>query len=468
LLPFRADAQDFLLPIGQSSACRGTGEIMLNRTLIYRAAFLASTVLSAVSAWPQEMSGNDRGRALDMLQVVANDVRKHYYDPKFHGVDWDATVAEAKQKIEQEKSFNMALSHIAATLDTLNDSHTFLLPPQHAFRHDFGWQYQMIGERCFVTRVRPHSDAETKGLKAGDEVLSINGTAPARDNLWKLKYTFSVLRPQPGLRLEVRAPNGDKRELEIAAKIREKKRVTDLTGENGASDIWDLIREDENLEHLMRVRFKEFGSDVIVMKVPEFAFSPAEVNDMIGKVRSHKSLILDLRGDPGGAVETLKFLLGGVFQDDVKVANRIGRKESKPEIAKASHNPFLGGLIVLVDSQSASASELFARVVQIEKRGVVLGDHTSGSVMESRHYEEKMGADTVIFYGVSVTEEDLVMTDGKSLEHTGVTPDQVLLPSGDALAHGRDPVLARALELVGVKLSSEDAGKLFPYEWPPE
>jgi carboxyl-terminal processing protease len=189
---------------------------------------------------------------------------------------------------------------------------------------------------------------------------------------------------------------------------------------------------------------------------------------MLGKVRNHKSLILDLRGNPGGAVETLKFLLGGVFQDDVKIADRIGRKEGKPEIAKASHNPFLGGLIVLVDSESASAAELFARVVQIEKRGVVLGDHSSGSVMESRHYEEKMGADTVIFYGVSVTEEDLVMTDGKSLEHTGVTPDQVLLPSGDALAHSRDPVLARALELVGVKLSSEDAGKLFPYEWSPE
>jgi C-terminal processing protease CtpA/Prc len=152
----------------------------------------------------------------------------------------------------------------------------------------------------------------------------------------------------------------------------------------------------------------------------------------------------------------------------VKIADRVGRKESKPQIAKAAHSPFVGKLIVLVDSQSASAAELFARVVQIEKRGVVLGDHTSGSVMEAKHYEEQMGADTVVFYGVSVTEEDLIMTDGKTLEHTGVTPDQVLLPSADALAHGRDPVLARAIELLGVKLTSEAAGKVFPYEWAPE
>jgi len=46
-------------------------------------------------------------------------VRKQYYDPKFHGVNWDERLEEAKQQIEEERSVSMALSHIAAALDLI-------------------------------------------------------------------------------------------------------------------------------------------------------------------------------------------------------------------------------------------------------------------------------------------------------------------------------------------------------------
>ena len=88
--------------------------------------------------------------------------------------------------------------------------------------------------------------------------------------------------------------------------------------------------------------------------------------------------------------------------------------------------------------------------------------------MESKQFTENMGSDTVIFYGASITEWDLLMSDGKTLEHRGVTPDEIVLPGAHDIASGRDPALAYAAQTLGVKITPEVAGKAFPYEWPPE
>jgi len=428
-------------------------------------ALLACGLLFREARAQQPMSKFDRARTEEMLKIVASDVSKHYYDRDFHGVDWDAKVQEAREKIDRETSLGMALSHIAAALDTLNDSHTFFVPPQRPVRARYGWEFQMVGGQCFVTQVQPGSDAETKGLKPGDEVLGINGYTPNRENLWKMQFVFRILRPQPALKLALRSPSGQERQVEVMTKFRQDQRLKDLTG-NG---IWDLVRSAENEQHFMRVRMREVGDDLLVVKLPEFLLTHQEVDDLIHKANKRQLLIMDLRGNPGGAVETLEFLVGGMFDHELKIADQVERDKTKPLTAKSmGGGAFKGKLAVLVDSKSASAAELFARTVQLEKRGVVLGDQSSGSVMESREYSYKVGDDVVVFFGASITAADLVMTDGKSLEHRGVTPDQIVLPSAADLAAGRDPALSQAAAALGAKLSAEEAGKLFPYEWPPE
>jgi C-terminal processing protease CtpA/Prc len=162
----------------------------------------------------------------------------------------------------------------------------------------------------------------------------------------------------------------------------------------------------------------------------------------------------------------LKRLLGHFFDHDVKVGDMKYRKEVKPEFAKTrGKDNFKGQVVVLIDSGSASAAEMFARIIQLEKRGTVIGDRSAGAVMQSLQYGHQLGMETVNFYGASITNADIVMTDGKSLEHVGVTPDELLLPTGAALAAKQDPVLAHAVELLGFKLDPEKAGSLFPIEW---
>jgi len=125
--------------------------------------------------------------------------------------------------------------------------------------------------------------------------------------------------------------------------------------------------------------------------------------------------------------------------------------------------------VVLVDAQSAAASEVFARSIQLQQRGVVLGDDTSGRVCakQSFHFHDsglQMGHYN-LGYVVVITEADILMPDGKSLERTGVIPYTRMLPTAHDLESNRDPVLSYGVALAGGELSPEEAGKLFPTLW---
>jgi len=431
------------------------------------AAILVLAAIPSASLLSQQKIDNyNRERARAILHDAYDNVKKHYYDPKFHGLDIDARYKEYDQKVSDAASLSQSFGVIASFLYALKDSHTFFLPPSRPYRVDYGYRIQMFGNDCFVSRVRPGTDAESK-VHPGDQVLAYNKFTVTREDLWNITYYFNNLAPQKGSVLEIRDLSGQSREIAIDAKVRELKRVLDLTGQDGGGDIWDLMREEQNADHVVRQRWVDSG-DVMIWKMPGFDLDDREVDRIFGDARKRKTLILDLRGNPGGAILTLDRALGNVFDHDVKIADRVGRKELKPEIAKTRGSEvFSGTLIILVDSGSASAAELFPRVIQLEHRGTVLGDHSAGAVMEARRYPGSQGVDTKIFYGFSITEADLIMKDGKSLEHTGVTPDEIIIPTAKDLASGSDPVLTRALELAGHKVDPAAAGKMFPFEWLP-
>jgi carboxyl-terminal processing protease len=277
--------------------------------------------------------------------------------------------------------------------------------------------------------------------------------------LWKFEYLYDTLRPQQFIRAVLRSPNGEPRELQLLSKQKEGKRMINLTNYN---EWMDLVRKSERDADLGRDRYKSFGDQLLIWKMNEFDLTDSQVDDAMEKVRKHKALILDLRGNGGGWVTTITRMLGNLIDHDVKVGDSVSRKETKPLIAKTrGEKAFKGKLIILVDSRSASASEVLSRTIQLEKRGTIVGDKTAGAVMASRMHMDEVGLDVVIFYGVSITVSDLIMPDGKSLEHSGVTPDEVRLPAPEDLAAGRDVVLSYAASLLGVTLDPVEAGKLF-------
>ena len=416
---------------------------------------------AAAPAGAQSLSDFDKQRGQMMLEHVRSEIKKNYYDPNFHGVDLDATFKAAGEKIRQAVSNEQVMGIIAQAVLNLDDSHTIFVPPQRKVNVDYGFEMQMFGDSCYVTEVKKGSDAEAKGLKVGDTVLLVDQFQPARENFWKLHYLYYLLRPQPGMRLGVQSPGGEPRQLDVLAKVKERKRL-DLTK---YTDFLDIVRESENAERdrVRGHRFHEAGGDLLIWKMPAFNLEPDEVDSMMNKAAKSKALILDLRGNGGGYEITLLRLIGNVLDRDVQVGEIQRRKELKPFAAKTrGGGVYAGKLIVLVDSRSASSSEVFARVVQMHRRGTVIGDRTAGAVMRARYFQKEVGLDVVTFFGVNVTDADLKMSDGKSLERTGVVPDEIRVPAGADLAAGRDPVLAYAASLAGVKMDPERAAAIFP------
>jgi carboxyl-terminal processing protease len=425
-------------------------------------AAVAIPVIAALWSDAQELRDSDRTRGRTMLKVIKKELQDHYYDPAFGGLDLDGRFLRAERDIEQAASLGHMFGIIAQAVLDLNDSHTRFTPPGRVVKFEYGWRARVIGETSYVLAVKPGSDAAAKGLQVGDAVLSVDGYPLNRQNAQVFNYRYYLIRPAPAMRLVVQSPGGQPRQLDVVTRVDRGKRVLDLTK---GEDIWDILRRAENLSE--KHRFVESADKIFVWNIPSFLGDEAVLRRIAGRLFKQKSVVLDLRGNAGGYVDAVACLLGYFFDHDVTVAQPMGREKSRePIVAKTQgKKAFTGKLVVIVDGESASAAELFARVIQLEKRGLVIGDRTAGAVMQARYYSKEMGAENIVIYGISISESELIMGDGKSLEKVGVVPDGIALPTGADLAAGRDPVLARAIALAGALISPEEAGKLFPYKW---
>lgn len=425
-------------------------------------ALSVSTLIGAMASphtRAQGLGPYDRDNARAMLSMVKDDLKGNYYDQTFHGMNLDDRFKQADEKIKSANSRDQLMVIVAQSMLELNDSHTFLIPPSRAAKVEYGWRMQMVKDECFVSAVKAKSDAEAKGLKPGDRILSLDGAKPSRAIFWKMLYRYYALMPSRSVHIVAQSPDAaEPRELDISTKIQQGATVT-----NWGDLFIRYLSEEWDVDH---DRLFEVGNELLVWKMPTFEVSKDHVDEIMGKAHKFKALVIDLRGNGGGYSDTLSRLVSHFFDHELKIADLKTRKETKPQLAKKRGDaPFTGQLIVLVDSESASASELFARIVQLEKRGTVLGDNTAGAVMTSKLYDHESGVGRVLYFGASVTVADMIMPDGKSLEHVGVTPDELVVPTPADLAASRDPVLARAAKIAGVELTPEKAGALFPIEW---
>lgn len=394
-----------------------------------------------------------------MLAQIRKDLKEFYYDTTYQGLDLDARFEKADSAIRSARDNNHMLAIIAEYVHELKDSHTRFFPPSRVAKIDYGFTTGFFGDSLFVTSVAKGGDADKKGLKRGDVVLQFEAFRPDRRTFGTVRYVYYALSPRPQLRLQVRSPDSAQRQIDVEAKITMGERIVDI------DDPITRTRLIDEYDAAMRRPdhyYRSLGDSVLIWRMPSFAVGTDGVDEMMKRAKKHRSVVLDLRNNGGGLVTTMLHLVGHFFDRDVPVYELKTRKESKPMIARARRKePFRGMLVILMNANSASASEITSRIMQLENRAIIVGDRSAGAVVTSIGVPHEVGFTQVLSYRLQVSISDVIMPDGQRLENIGVIPDHLVIPTGADIAARRDPAMTKALSLVGVTISPEEAGTFF-------
>jgi len=419
------------------------------RCLIW-SAFFVTCLPTSLCAQSLEL---ERDRALGMLDQVSAQIEKEFYDPALRGLHWKSLTQQARQQIKGAKTAGEMFSAIFSMVRKLNDSHTWFIPPSRVAKTEFGFEVKAFGDEVRIYEVKRGSAAERAGLAVGDRVQSINNYAVNRENVDLLMILLRSLRPVAEMGVVFSRGAEPPRTVRFDGKLKPGEQVIDMTNLNS---IWDLIREAETEAADQRTKFRyAMDTDKVgSLRFPRIPGDKAFLFDFVRKVEKAEAILVDLRGNPGGSAEGLEYLIGMFERGQPDVAEVAGRRKTEPLRVKPLRPNLTVPLFILVDSQTGSAAEMFARHFQRTGRAVVIGDRTSGRVRLSRFYSRQMGVDTVVFYGVQVALARVLFPAGEDLEGKGITPDNTCIPTAEDMRAGRDPCLDLARSLAQKKVGS--------------
>ena len=158
-----------------------------------------------------------------------------------------------------------------------------------------------------------------------------------------------------------------------------------------------------------------------------------------------QSLILDLRGNPGGLLNEA-IDVSNLFVTGGRIVATRGRNASDNTDERASFSQtWRIPLVVLVDGNSASASEIFAAAIQENDRGVIVGRQSYGKGSVQTHFPLQTAAGDL-----KLTTAKFYSPDGREMAGVGVTPDVTVRATSEPFAAdlARDTDVATALQVI--------------------
>lgn len=414
--------------------------------------------VSAALAAPRPLAQDWRGPALETFDVVWQTINDTFYDPSFGGVDWAATKRELRPRAEAAGTQEAVRAVIREMIGRLGRSHFGLLSTESVNETLPGSasvpiEIRVVQSNIVISRVTAASSAERAGLRPGQVLVSIDGQpvtswrskdpgrdARGRDLDW-WRGAFRALHGAEGSTADVRVrdPQGRERDLQVVRAI-----GAGETVQLGNLPAMQVLVESRAVRTPARrdVGVIAFNIWMTAIDVP--------VSAAVDRFRNGDGLVIDLRGNPGGLALMVNGMAGHVIAEPVKLGTMQTRQtplffQVNPRLVTTDGRrvaPFAGPVAILVDEQTASASETFAGALQSLGRARIFGRPTMGQVLPA--LTKKLPNDDVLMYAMG----DFVTSTGRSLEGVGVVPDEVVPLTISALTAGRDEPLAAALRWI--------------------
>jgi carboxyl-terminal processing protease len=185
------------------------------------------------------------------------------------------------------------------------------------------------------------------------------------------------------------------------------------------------------------------------------------IDAAVDAMRDYDGIVIDLRGNSGGAGVMVMGTSGHFFAD----RRELGRMQTRVSTMTFRANPrlvnaekrrvrvFEGPLAILVDETSASASEMFSGCMQDTGRARVFGETTAGAVLPAKTTALPDGDALLHAFA------DFVTVRGTRLEHRGVIPDELVPVDRERLLAGADAPVEAALSWLARTAGAPTAGE---------
>lgn len=214
-------------------------------------------------------------------------------------------------------------------------------------------------DRITITEILEGYAAQKQGLRIGDIVIEVDGEPINSSDIDDLS---SKVKGEPGTTVQLKVVrNNDKDTL-----------------------LFNVIREEIVIRNLVYADFYPKNSNNVYLKLSNFSRSAAEeIKNSLKKLKEEKpieSIVLDLRGNPGGLLDVAVEVCNKFLKKDLLIVSTKGREPSSEKKYYAKEEPLVPDekLIVLINENSASASEIVAGAIQDHDRGVILGTQSFG------------------------------------------------------------------------------------------